>query len=77
MLPHFRVSMASCSEWSIEGSHANCRHVVPVLVKKAAVSNTIAFHNDSRARLQNGINKVADAVGVTLGPRGEMDAPRL
>jgi chaperonin GroL len=39
-------------------------------VTKAAESKTIVFDNDSRARLQNGINKVADAVGVTLGPRG-------
>ena len=30
------------------------------------------FDNLSRARLQMGINKVADAVGVTLGPRGAM-----
>lgn len=30
----------------------------------------IVFDNDSRKRMQNGINKIADAVGVTLGPRG-------
>jgi len=28
------------------------------------------FDTDSRRRLQRGINKVADAVAVTLGPRG-------
>lgn len=28
------------------------------------------FGQSSRERLQIGINKVADAVGVTLGPRG-------
>lgn len=28
------------------------------------------FDQESRRRLQIGINKVADAVGVTLGPRG-------
>eukprot|EP00877_Chromochloris_zofingiensis_P013658 jgi/Chrzof1/8546/Cz03g15060.t1 len=30
----------------------------------------ISFDTESRRRLQNGINKVADAVSVTLGPRG-------
>ena len=29
------------------------------------------FDTDSRRRLQRGINKVADAVAVTLGPRGK------
>lgn len=28
------------------------------------------FDQDSRKRMQAGINKLADAVGVTLGPRG-------
>ena len=46
-------------------------------VTKAAESKTIVFDNDSRARLQNGINKVADAVGVTLGPRGEICTPQI
>mmetsp|Transcript_2270 Transcript_2270/g.6768 ORF Transcript_2270/g.6768 Transcript_2270/m.6768 type:complete len:602 (+) Transcript_2270:80-1885(+) len=36
----------------------------------AAEPKEILFDNLSRARLQAGINKVADAVGVTLGPRG-------
>lgn len=36
----------------------------------SAEAKDIAFDNLSRARLQAGINKVADAVGVTLGPRG-------
>ena len=58
-------------------SHTDRRPVLSVQVTKAAESKTIVFDNDSRARLQNGINKVADAVGVTLGPRGEMAVPRL
>ena len=36
-----------------------------------AEAKTIMFDGDSRRKLQIGINKVADAVGVTLGPRGE------
>lgn len=31
----------------------------------------ITFDNESRRKMQIGINKLADAVGVTLGPRGE------
>uniref|UniRef100_A0A7S3R0V5 Uncharacterized protein n=1 Tax=Dunaliella tertiolecta TaxID=3047 RepID=A0A7S3R0V5_DUNTE len=40
------------------------------LVVKAADSKEIVFDANSRRRLQQGINKVADAVAVTLGPRG-------
>jgi hypothetical protein len=36
-----------------------------------ADAKEIVFDADSRRRLQAGINKVADAVCVTLGPRGE------
>ncbi len=50
--------------------------MLSVQVTKAAESKTIVFDNDSRARLQNGINKVADAVGVTLGPRGKTGLPQ-
>ena len=35
-----------------------------------AESKEIIFDQDSRRRMQTGINKLADAVGVTLGPRG-------
>ena len=35
-----------------------------------AVAKDIVFDNESRRRMQVGINKLADAVGVTLGPRG-------
>jgi chaperonin GroL len=35
-----------------------------------ADAKDIVFDNDSRRRMQNGINKIADAVAVTLGPRG-------
>jgi chaperonin GroEL (HSP60 family) len=39
-------------------------------VVKAGDAKEIVFDVDSRRRLQKGINKVADAVSVTLGPRG-------
>jgi hypothetical protein len=45
--------------------HVSCRQVV-----RAADAKEIVFDTDSRRRLQRGINKVADAVAVTLGPRG-------
>jgi hypothetical protein len=37
---------------------------------RASGAKEIVFDTDSRRRLQRGINKVADAVAVTLGPRG-------
>ena len=40
-------------------------------VVKASDAKEIVFDGESRRRLQVGINKVADAVAVTLGPRGE------
>ncbi|PNG99377.1 RuBisCO large subunit-binding protein subunit alpha, chloroplastic, partial [Tetrabaena socialis] len=40
------------------------------LVVRASDAKEIVFDSESRRRLQIGINKVADAVGVTLGPRG-------
>ena len=36
-----------------------------------SAAKEIVFDNDSRRRMQVGINKLADAVGVTLGPRGK------
>jgi hypothetical protein len=39
-------------------------------VVRAGDAKEILFDTDSRRRLQRGINKVADAVAVTLGPRG-------
>ena len=35
-----------------------------------ADAKDIVFDNDSRRKMQKGINKIANAVGVTLGPRG-------
>jgi hypothetical protein len=35
-----------------------------------ASAKDIAFDQDSRASLQAGVEKLAAAVGVTLGPRG-------
>lgn len=41
-------------------------------IVKAADAKEIVFDNLSRKKMQDGINKLADAVGVTLGPRGEL-----
>ena len=46
--------------------------MVRLQVVRAGDAKTIVFDNESRRKLQIGINKVADAVGVTLGPRGEL-----
>ena len=35
-----------------------------------ACAKEIAFDQNSRAAMQAGIDKLADAVGLTLGPRG-------
>lgn len=40
----------------------------------AATPKDIIFDNVSRKKMQDGINKLADAVGVTLGPRGVLPA---
>jgi hypothetical protein len=57
-----------------ESSHARACHRFETLMMldqvTSAEAKEIVFDNVSRARLQAGINKVADAVGVTLGPRG-------
>ncbi|GMP98818.1 hypothetical protein CsSME_00046556 [Camellia sinensis var. sinensis] len=37
-----------------------------------AAAKEIAFDQSSRSALQAGIDKLADAVGLTLGPRGEV-----
>ena len=38
-----------------------------------ANAKEIAFDQSSRAALQAGIDKLADAVGLTLGPRGKLN----
>lgn len=44
-----------------------------LVVRSAA--KEIFFDQKSRSSLQAGIDKLADAVGVTLGPRGKLDVP--
>ena len=44
-----------------------------VLQVANAVAKDIVFDNVSRKKMQDGINKLADAVGVTLGPRGALN----
>lgn len=59
---------------SIKGSASSIRCTASRsrrnLVVKASDAKEIVFDSESRRRLQLGINKVADAVAVTLGPRG-------
>ena len=48
-------------------------HTNPVAVRTSLVSldaKRVSFREESRRALVNGINKVADAVRVTLGPKG-------
>eukprot|EP00217_Crustomastix_stigmatica_P010102 CAMPEP_0183796432 /NCGR_PEP_ID=MMETSP0803_2-20130417/10658_1 /TAXON_ID=195967 /ORGANISM="Crustomastix stigmata, Strain CCMP3273" /LENGTH=589 /DNA_ID=CAMNT_0026041067 /DNA_START=43 /DNA_END=1812 /DNA_ORIENTATION=- len=40
------------------------------IVAKADIAKQLSFDNESRRKMQAGIDKLADAVGVTLGPRG-------
>jgi len=51
-----------------EAARMGGRRVSAAAVKDDA--KEIVFDAESRARLQRGMNKVADAVAVTLGPRG-------
>ena len=37
-----------------------------------AAAKDIAFDQNSRRAMQAGIDKLADAVGLTLGPRGSL-----
>lgn len=37
-----------------------------------ASAKEIAFDQNSRKAIQSGIDKLADAVGLTLGPRGKL-----
>eukprot|EP00955_Chlamydomonas_euryale_P089697 364487-Chlamydomonas_euryale.AAC.22 len=53
-----------------DGMAVRARACVLTQVVKALDAKEIVFDGESRRRLQIGINKVADAVGVTLGPRG-------
>jgi chaperonin GroEL len=35
----------------------------------------VKFSNDGRASMLKGVNLLADAVSVTMGPKGQMNAP--
>lgn len=52
-------------------SHRNSsRSAKPRTVSVRAEAKKITLGNDARAKMLKGIDKLADAVGVTLGPRG-------
>ncbi|KAM7527966.1 hypothetical protein LguiB_031376 [Lonicera macranthoides] len=54
---------------TLQGQKVNYRPSSKRLVVRAAAKD-IAFDQNSRQALQAGIDKLADAVGLTLGPRG-------
>lgn len=54
---------------TLQGQKVNYRPSSKRLVVRAAAKE-IAFDQNSRRALQAGIDKLADAVGLTLGPRG-------
>ena len=41
------------------------------------MAKTLLFREDARRSMERGINKVADTVGITLGPKGRNSARRL
>jgi chaperonin GroEL len=52
--------------------------------RKAMAAKQLLFHDDARARLRRGFDQLAEAVRVTLGPRGrtvildrEFGAPQI
>ena len=53
----------------LQGQKVNYKPTKSRLVVRAAAKE-IAFDQNSRIALQAGIDKLADAVGLTLGPRG-------
>ena len=66
--------MGACSLLHRSFRHMHFRHHLTFQVyvqTPRAEAKDILFDNDSRRRMQDGINKLADAVGSTLGPRGE------
>ncbi len=66
------TSGASASSFG-HGGHGFCCTSSHILATVQVLSSAkeIIFDNESRRKMQIGINKLADAVGVTLGPRGE------
>lgn len=64
---HFCMGAQSAAQASIP---AHLWGFFCMAAQSAAQAKDIIFDNDSRRRMQIGINKLADAVGVTLGPRG-------
>lgn len=63
-LKNRRVSQLQQGQKLGQKQHRNHRFVVRANAKE------IAFDQKSRSAMQAGIDKLADAVGLTLGPRG-------
>nr|ACJ85785.1 unknown [Medicago truncatula] len=62
-------AQTSLSRKANQHGRVNYRQKVNRFVVKASAKD-IAFDQDSRRAMQAGIDKLADAVGLTLGPRG-------
>lgn len=69
VLKNRKVSQLQGQKFGTKG--AKNRFVVKACAKE------IAFDQASRGALQAGIDKLADAVGLTLGPRGKFLLPPL
>ena len=63
-----RISRTTCIHQCIIALTVLSSHFVPQVTR--ADAKDIIFDNSSRKKMQDGINKIADAVAVTLGPRG-------
>ena len=62
-------AQTSLSRKANQHGRVNYRQKVNRFTVKASAKD-IAFDQDSRRAMQAGIDKLADAVGLTLGPRG-------
>ncbi|KAF9606375.1 hypothetical protein IFM89_025064 [Coptis chinensis] len=69
MLLHWRKSQLMMNLWFMLVNRPFLARKATVFVMRANAKE-IAFGQASRTTLQAGIDKLADAVGVTLGPRG-------
>lgn len=69
-LAHGGAGLGTCPRHSVR-AQAHLARARAAQVARAEAKDII-FDQESRAGLQRGINKVADAVGVTLGPRGAL-----
>lgn len=63
----FQEDKGRCNSWALRQSFGKKKMMVV-----RAGPKRIAFDKECREALLSGINKIADAVSVTLGPKGIM-----